>query len=684
MLKWLLSFFIAFLILIGLTFEVAIAETSKEVYLSYEQRVIMSYALHAYKLPVLERATVFQKMMMWWQNYKAQPVTEKRVDSFDQFLMEYRGQWPNSGDLAEDLRIIEKSSQMTKQTYKANNSELQNKINSFLINNQVEALNLLLQHVDETQTFTKFDLNKMDKVNISYNQWELPIKQLMDVYDYLITTQILTLDHVGSQIAQQRLQINNDPMMQIFISTLFNEYFKRLSLDVKKNIVADLLGKNLNLSDLEKLEVLIQNSGPQFQKILQIVARQGGIDSELMEVLKKLEDAVRSVPYYQVKEILNSERRNYAFMSVEEKPLGVGTMAQVHKGVLIDYKGNKRNVVIRFIKPNIEKRINQDQQILTEVANILDDNLEFKKSGAPKLSPIIEDLTNTVKSELELSQTIQNQSVARRVYTRVIQIKIGPEKYEIEFKVPELYQAPGRTLLMVQELVKGKKLELLNLDKSDQTAEIKQAIIENLVRLWLQEAIFGSGFYHSDLHQGNMLAYKVDNKIQVSLLDYGMGGVLSRQLQDEILMVGAGIILKKPELLAEALWNISEKSKNQISQEEFYNKIKEQMRIKNLSPEMWTAWATDLGIKFPYEFINLNRGIVILTKLLQNTTSSLTLTEVMKQLSAQHPFRMLNLLKNRGVTNSEIIRVGWNEFLNKTEPIKINNMNVLRCDSVFK
>lgn len=685
MLKLIISTLIAFLFVLGLTLETALANAEQDAfYLSFEQRLVLSQVLNSYQLPSEQKQNYLEnRVSQWLSTFQGQPELVA-VDSFSEFLTQFRGDWPSTGSLKEDLEILEKRNLRNKK-FIAQSPELQQQIDAYISRQLVEVATLISGLVIHQGGANLSQVTRLEHLLVSEH---LSLKQtILENLDASISQQMSDLDSVGKKIAEQKLKLNSDPMLQIFVSTLFDEYFKRLNVEVKKNIVADLLGKSLQLSDIDKLEILIQNSGPQFQKILQIIARQSGVSGDLMEILKKLEDSVRPVPLHKVEEIIKTEKKNFAFISLDKQPLGVGTMAQVHKALLLDYKGNKRDVVVRFLKPKIKDKVVEDHRILSEVAEILDSNEAFRKSGAPKLGPIVEDLTKTVLAELELQKTIDRQKQAKLAYENTAKVRISGGEYQLEFKVPEIYQSPSPSNLIVQERVSGKKIDAMLEQERTYLPEIKTIIVENLVTLWLKEALFGGGFYHADLHQGNMLVYKSDKHLQVTLLDYGMGGVLSAQMQEKMLLLGAGALLKKPNLLANALWDVSEKDKNKIDKAQWTQKVIEQMNQQNLSIEMWAAWATEQGLKFPYDFINMNRGVVILAKLLQSSSSNQTLTSLMKKLAIRHPFGVYRLLNKHGLSHAELLKIGWLE-LEKIralpKEIEAVNIGINRCEAVFR
>ncbi|NUN07106.1 MAG: AarF/ABC1/UbiB kinase family protein, partial [Bdellovibrio sp.] len=477
----------------------------------------------------------------------------------------------------------------------------------------------------------------------------------------------------------------------VLMQTLLSEYFLRLTPESKKLIVSSYFGGDLQASDIQKFEVMVQNSGPQLQKLLQIVARQGGLPPEMLEVFRRLESAVRPVPWHQVQEILKKEKGHFEFTYFERSPLGVGTMAQVHRAK-IKINGQSKDVVVRFIKPGISERIEEDRKILTAVAALLDADPEFRKTGAPKLGPIIQDITQTVLAELSQLDTIQRQIFAKPRYDKDVTLKTKDYKNIIEIRVPKVYQGPADSQLMVQEMVFGKKLDKEVNTYLENIPELKRVLVEEISKVWAQEVLFGDGFYHSDLHQGNFLVQTTDPQIRVNILDYGMGGVLSRDLQKQVTVLGVGTEILNSELIAQAYWKMSEKNGNTISEEKFQYLVFE--RVQNIlagrearpSLELWTAWAMDAGVKLPYDFISLNRGIVIINKMLKESGSPLTLTKLMKLMARKNPLLVYRrLILEEKISHRDLVKLGWSELkeILRFDSSLTLKTEALSCQNVF-
>lgn len=662
-------------VLLAFGFSLARASATKDaLYLSFEQKVAAAYALAAYQKSPEEQKILHQKAFNYFNTWSQQPEEVREVANFEEFLKLYRGDWPATQSLDLDLQIIE-NRKPQRWRYQARSSRVQRQID-FFIEKQNESLSKMALSAPALTTAAGTLWHEVGTVPSP----ETVFKKV----SFIIGEQFKEMEQIGAHLAESEMAQKLDPAMRIVMKTLFNEYFRRLGIDSKKLIAQAYLNSNLYLSDLQKFEIMIQNSGPQLQKLLQVIAREPGVSPELLAIFKNLESTVRPVPWVQVEKMLREEKDNFKFTFFEKKPLGVGTMAQVHRAKIL-FAGKEKSVVVRFIKPGIEARVQEDHRILQEVARLLDGNPEFSKTGMPKITPIVDDITRTVQTELDQEATIQRQVLAKSRYEKTVLMETPGYKNYIEFHVPEIYASKAASKFMVQEMVFGHKLDKETKIYEQLMPDLKKALSEALVANWIQEVLMGQGFFHSDLHQGNFLVNLQDERIRVSLLDYGMGGTISRTLQNNLLSLGAGMELMDANMIAAGLLNVSVKSKNTVSGPQFCKLVTERLRflspVEAQSIDGWMAWALNQGLSFSYEFINLNRGFTIMNKLLQDSGSSQDVSMILKKIAMKHPMSTYTRMVESKVSYKDIIRLGWRELTQRTQPQ--TPAPVSRCEQVF-
>lgn len=207
----------------------------------------------------------------------------------------------------------------------------------------------------------------------------------------------------------QNLNQNESVHVKV-LEKLLKAYFKNLPDYQKIEILYRISHMPFDTKPMDILLTMIQNSGPQIQKLIQIMGRSEKVPVEFQEIFQKLESGVRPVPWWKVEKLLREQRfslQNYTYF--ERKPVGVGTMAQTHRAQYIDREGNRKSIVVRFLKPEIEKYLDMDHEILKVIANEIDTDAELKEFNLPSLADLVEDLHSSVVEELNVSTTVMQQ-----------------------------------------------------------------------------------------------------------------------------------------------------------------------------------------------------------------------------------------------------------------------------------
>lgn len=665
-------------------------------YLTFEQRMAISYALLAQGEATAKKEEIIERGKAYLKGILKQPVETVVVKNFPEFLKAMRGEWPNTHSLDLDMEILEKAGPRSLKNFTSTSPRVQKQIEDYMkwqklqllgmAENQKNAIGLAAKHMGSA-------LKTVATNPLSQKMLEM---WLVNESEAVLADRMKELDRVGEKVAESSFAKQQDPTSRIFMQTLLSEYFARLNPSSKKLIVSSFMGGDLMMDDMKKFELMVQSSGPALQKLLQVVARQASLPKEVLTVFRHLESSVTPVPWVLVQEIVKDESKNYDFSYFERKHLGVGTMAQTHRAKIKDR--GEHAVVPRFIKPDIELRVEEDRKILTEIGRILDSNPELIRMQVPKISPVVNDIIQTIVAELDQQATMDRQKQAK-VYERIVPF-VSPEyKSDLEFHVPKIHEPKTKnSRLMVQEMVFGDKLDKVAELFQYSIPGLKKAIVESVARTWAQEALFGSGFYHSDLHQGNFMVDVKEPRIVINILDFGMGGTITNDMQRQVMVLGVGTDILSADLIARAFWDLSNKSKNQISEAEFKKLVNEKVRDiragkePNITMELWMAWALNRNLALPYEFVSLNRGMAIVNKLLEDSGSKLDLTKITKSLAKENPRIVYqNLVVKERLSAEDLVKLGWSEMkaVFQKEPERRRGFDMpkvsvpMSCNAVF-
>jgi ubiquinone biosynthesis protein len=244
-------------------------------------------------------------------------------------------------------------------------------------------------------------------------------------------------------------------------------------------------------------------------------------------------------------------------------------------------------------------------------------------------------------------------------------------------------------------LVFGKKPAKEFVDLQTLYPSLYRKVSEKLTALWVEEAFFGTGFFHADLHQGNILALYTDQEIRIQILDYGMVGRLSPALQNSILLLTVGVQTGNAKLIASSLSNLSKNPLGDVDFRRLLAKITErlggiktaaQSSLIDNSIEGWTAWALSENIEFNYEFLKLNRALQAIKSLLQDSGSRLSFQDIAKEVTFKYKARfskMVFLERHLGPKDYGILIKEFFPQKPETEKNPSSTAKALRCENLF-
>lgn len=270
------------------------------------------------------------------------------------------------------------------------------------------------------------------------------------------------------------------------------------------------------LSRGECLRRACEDLGPIFVKFGQLLStRPDLIPADIVLELNHLQDNVAPFANDEFQRIVETSlgaKVSDIFASYEQTPLASASVAQVHTATLKD----GRDVVIKVVRPNIEKVIEQDVQLLLVVARWVENNTLDGKRLHPV--EIVEDYRTTIFDELDLQREAANASQLRRNFLH------SPLLY-----VPEIYWDYTRTNVLVMERIYGipvTDVAALNAQQTDM-----KKLAERGVEIFFTQ-VFEHNFFHADMHPGNIfVATKNPQLPQYIAVDMAIVGSLTREDQ---------------------------------------------------------------------------------------------------------------------------------------------------------
>jgi len=292
--------------------------------------------------------------------------------------------------------------------------------------------------------------------------------------------------------------------------------------------------RNNNFTSGEKLCNALQDMGTTFIKLGQFLATRPDIIGEkIANDLEKLQDKLPAFNDYEAKNILKKELGAKIFSQIINisEPIAAASIAQVHFAEILDNNENKE-VAIKILRPNIEKIFNEELDALMLLAYLVE-NL-IKKTQRLKLIEIVQLLRVITNVEMDLRF---EAAAANEFYENT--------KNDLGFNVPKIYWNYTSKEVLCLTKVDGisirevEKLKLLNID----TKKLAKNIIQNFLKHAIRD-----GFFHADMHQGNIFVNKNGDIVPV---DFGIMGRLDKNNKKFLAEILYGFIKRDYKKVAE-------------------------------------------------------------------------------------------------------------------------------------
>ncbi|KZY95030.1 ubiquinone biosynthesis regulatory protein kinase UbiB, partial [Oleiphilus sp. HI0073] len=267
----------------------------------------------------------------------------------------------------------------------------------------------------------------------------------------------------------------------------------------------------------ERLRLALEELGPIFIKFGQLLSTRKDLLSEAFAIeLKKLQDQVP--PFDQKTSVALIEKGlkrpiSEVFARFDEEVMASASIAQVHSAQL----PNGQEVIIKVIRPSIEKTIRQDISLMKLMAYVL----EHYWSEGKRLKPqqIVADYERTIFDELDLQREAANASQLRRNFLDSELIYI-----------PEVYWDFCNEHVLVMERIYGIPVADIEALKANNTN--LQVLAERGVEIFFTQ-VFRDSFFHADMHPGNIfVSHKNPESPQYIAVDFGIVGMLSEEDQN--------------------------------------------------------------------------------------------------------------------------------------------------------
>ena len=278
----------------------------------------------------------------------------------------------------------------------------------------------------------------------------------------------------------------------------------------------------------------LQEMGTTFIKLGQFLAtRPDIIGDSVASDLEKLQDKLPAFNTYEAKNILKEELGEKNFLKINNisEPIAAASIAQVHFAT-IKINSENKNVAIKILRPEIEKIFNEELDALMLLAYIVQNLIQ--KTKRLKLIEIVQLLREITNVEMDLRF---EAAAANELYENT--------KNDIGFNVPKIYWDYTSKKVLCLDKIEGISIREINNLKSLNIDTKKLA--KNVIQHFLRHAV-RDGFFHADMHQGNIF---VSNEGNIIPVDFGIMGRLDKPNRRYLAEILFGFIKRDYKKVAE-------------------------------------------------------------------------------------------------------------------------------------
>jgi len=268
--------------------------------------------------------------------------------------------------------------------------------------------------------------------------------------------------------------------------------------------------------------------GPSYIKLGQFLAtRADVIGPELAKDLSHLQDRMPPFSMAEARRAIESAlggRLEDHFASFGE-PVAAASIAQVHKAEVADREGIRRAVAVKVLRPQVEKRFKADLDSYFFAAS----QIERFHPPSRRLKPVA--VVETLKRTTELEMDLRLEAAA---ISEMAENIAG----DTDFRVPDVdWKRTARRVLTLDwidgtPIADHAALDARGLDKKELGLTVIRSFLKQAMR---------DGFFHADMHQGNLF---VDMEGRVTAVDFGIMGRLGAKERRFLAEILHGLITR--------------------------------------------------------------------------------------------------------------------------------------------
>lgn len=274
----------------------------------------------------------------------------------------------------------------------------------------------------------------------------------------------------------------------------------------------------------ERLAHAFERLGPAYVKLGQFMAtRPDIIGFDLAADLGRLQDKMPPFPETQARAEIEAAFGKpvddlYDGFSA---PIAAASIAQAHKASLKD----GRKVAVKILRPRIERKAGEEFRAFARAAR----HMEALSATARRMEPV--KFVETLKAAAAIELDLRMEAGAASELAENLKSEAG-------VYVPQVVWPLTAKRILTVEWIDG--TPLADLKALDARGIDRKALANLVIHVFLKQAL-QTGFFHADMHQGNMI---VDEKGRLALIDFGIMGRLDEDVRRTFAEIIYGFITR--------------------------------------------------------------------------------------------------------------------------------------------
>ncbi len=283
------------------------------------------------------------------------------------------------------------------------------------------------------------------------------------------------------------------------------------------------------------LERALTRLGPSYVKFGQFLAtRPDIVGMAAARDLERLQDRVPPFPQAQSVAVIERElgRPISSLFVTFSEPVAAASIAQVHKATVQDPDGTQRTLAVKVMRPGIREQFARELQAMRFMAGVV----HALWPEAERLRPreVVEILARSVMMEMDFR-------LEAAAMSELAQNTEGDE----DFRVPRPeWELTARDVL-TSEWIDG--IRLNDRDALFASGHDIRALGRTVIQSFLRQAI-RDGFFHADMHPGNLF---VDAQGRLVAVDFGIMGRLGHNERRFLAEILLGFIMRNYRRVAQ-------------------------------------------------------------------------------------------------------------------------------------